>query len=352
MYKRIHIQNFKNFKDLELTDLKRVNLIAGRNASGKSALLEAVFLHCGAYNPGLIEAIFASRHFLPNPQSPVRPWHSLFYEFNSSSPIVIDANNPTYGDRKITIEMLDPKKLKERGEFISLPPERRVLIEPVLQGTTGLELTSEGPEGLTYHYLLSYPSGMKQSPTPPPQFLTVWISHETSGAIEASRFSSLEIKGLSALILTELKKIEPRVRKISLVSLDKEQMLFADIGLKEMLPLTFVSDGYTKFTNIIITLLTTKSGVILIDEIENGLHYSILEKVWKTIARVARNFDVQVFATTHSYEMILAAHRAFKKEKAYDFTYHRLDQSQEGVRLVRYSKSEMDVVDEDFFEVR
>lgn len=73
-----------------------------------------------------------------------------------------------------------------------------------------------------------------------------------------------------------------------------------------------------------------RGGIILIDEIENGLHYCVIADVWKVLADAARRLNVQIFATTHSGEMIHAAHEAFKESTHYDFRYHRLDRHKDG----------------------
>ena len=57
MYKSFHVQNFRGFKDLELNDLARINLIAGENNIGKTSLLEALFLFSGAHNLTLTVSI-------------------------------------------------------------------------------------------------------------------------------------------------------------------------------------------------------------------------------------------------------------------------------------------------------
>lgn len=44
MLNAIHIQNFRLFKDFQLHDLARVNLVVGKNNAGKSSLLEALYL--------------------------------------------------------------------------------------------------------------------------------------------------------------------------------------------------------------------------------------------------------------------------------------------------------------------
>jgi len=65
---------------------------------------------------------------------------------------------------------------------------------------------------------------------------------------------------------------------------------------------------------------------LLIDEIENGLHYSVLENVWRAIDKAATELNVQIFATTHSREMVMAAHEAFKDEND-NFLFQRLDRN-------------------------
>ncbi|MBM3327311.1 MAG: hypothetical protein FJY65_10150, partial [Calditrichaeota bacterium] len=297
MYKRIHIQNFKNFKDLELTDLKRVNLIAGKNASGKSALLEAIFLHSGAYNPGIFAAIYEMRGqklFLTEFLNAGTPWDSFFSYFNTSDPIYIAAENDKYGNLKISAQILNSEDLHKRGDFITLQPEQQAF----LRSNYAIELTSSNYNGELKSIAMLGPGGYKQSPVLPPPFQTVFITPRTAGdSDDARRFDMLVAKGDDHLVVKNIRIFEPRVKRVASITVGQDtKTLYADVGLKEMIPLSFVSDGIARIVTFIISITLARSGVVIIDEIENGLHYSILEKVWKTIARVARNFDVQVFA--------------------------------------------------------
>jgi predicted ATPase len=95
-----------------------------------------------------------------------------------------------------------------------------------------------------------------------------------------------------------------------------------------------------------------KHGCVLIDEIENGLHHSVLPKVWEVIADVAEQFDTQVFATTHSFECIRAAHGVFSGRAKYDFRLHRLERSTAGLRAVSYDKGVLSAAIEAGLEVR
>src|SRR5260370_23628112 len=50
MFKHFAIQNFRCFAGLHLKQLERVNLIAGKNNTGKTALVEAIHLHANPAN--------------------------------------------------------------------------------------------------------------------------------------------------------------------------------------------------------------------------------------------------------------------------------------------------------------
>ena len=71
------------------------------------------------------------------------------------------------------------------------------------------------------------------------------------------------------------------------------------------------------------------------------------KKVWQAIGKLARELDIQVFATTHSYEMIRAAYEAFSEDnKLEDFRYHRLSRSRKTgeLRATTYNELDMEAV--------
>ena len=65
-------------------------------------------------------------------------------------------------------------------------------------------------------------------------------------------------------------------------------------------------EGVFKLFGISLALVNSENGMLLIDEIEGGLHYSVLLDVWKLIFKTAKDLNVQVFATTHSSDCIEA----------------------------------------------
>lgn len=116
-------------------------------------------------------------------------------------------------------------------------------------------------------------------------------------------------------------------------------------GTNKPVPLKLMGEGINRFCNIAMNM-TSDVDYLFIDEIENGIHHSVQKDVWKAIGKVAREQDIQVFATTHSLEMIRAAYEAFKDENDIDFRYHRLDRDRDtgDIEAVTYNEFGMDAV--------
>jgi AAA15 family ATPase/GTPase len=68
--------------------------------------------------------------------------------------------------------------------------------------------------------------------------------------------------------------------------------------------LSSLGDGMLRILQLSLKLVSAKGGFLLIDEFENGLHYSVQEKVWTLLFEMAQKLDIQVFATTHSWDCI------------------------------------------------
>jgi len=112
-------------------------------------------------------------------------------------------------------------------------------------------------------------------------------------------------------------------------------LLCDDVGLREMIPLPLVGDGMVRLASIVLAIASAPGGVVLVDEVENGLHYSVMEKVWRAIGEAAQSQDVQIFATTHSFECIGAACDAFAETPGH-FRLFRLERGQERIVSVEY----------------
>jgi len=167
----------------------------------------------------------------------------------------------------------------------------------------------------------------------------------------ADRFDAIQSRphGISNLVPL-LKEIEPR---LSDLRLNKVGLLVAKVGLPSMIPATLLGGGIIKFLSVALAMLDSRDGIVLIDEVENGLDYEARRKLWEVILNWAQELNVQVFATTHSWECIrefnaCAESTLFGSEAK----LFRIERKDEKFRAVEYTKDILAESLESNWEVR
>jgi len=368
MYRSFKVSNYRCFDDLTIAELERVNLIAGMNNVGKTALLEALFLHCGAYNPELTLRVDAFRgieikRLEPEPWKGT-PWDWLFHQFDTSKVIEMVGEDTITGRRVLRLEILkDPSELKHielpvRGGLddkgILKDSDRRYSVS-TSESVKVLRLKYEDPQLKKDYLMLLDQKGLHMSPIPPaPPFPAFFqgARMRISPKEEAEHFGRLVVRKEQDAVLRVLQLSEPKLERLTTVFVADVPMLYGEVGTGHLIPLPLMGEGMVRLADLVLQIGNARGGVMLVDEIENGLHHSILPRVWQAIGEVARQFDVQVFATTHSLECIIAAHRAFSENPPYDFRLHRLERVGETIRAVTYDRETLQAAIEAELEVR
>lgn len=156
----------------------------------------------------------------------------------------------------------------------------------------------------------------------------VFINAKTSSDM-STRFNNIQITKRTDKIIKILSQIEPSLQNISLGS---DGIIYCDIGLDRLMPINIMGDGMHRLLSIILAISDTEDGIVLIDEIENGFHYSAQEILWNAILKSAKEFNVQIFATTHSIECI----------KAFSSSYAKIVQNNDDIRLYRIERKDDD----------
>ena len=103
---------------------------------------------------------------------------------------------------------------------------------------------------------------------------------------------------------------------------------------------------------LVLSMSEASGGLLLIDEIENGLHHSVQEEVFSILLDLAKSFDVQIFATTHSNECIRAAHRTLREYGPQELAFYRLDRVNEQVKVVSFDDEMLETATEFNMEIR
>ena len=347
MLKRLQIRNFRGFNALEIDQLSGINLIAGKNNSGKTSLLEAIFLLAGGGNAQMAINDNVIRITDSNGVPASDPfWKQLFFNLNMGRTIGIDGEHTSHG--QLALEIL-----------LEQQPTKDVSLDRV-DGISATNLFDE--RALIFQY--SGPSGerikshirrkrdqFEFSPlTKNPPFPAVILLSRTKNIHEdAIRLGILRRYKQGHLLLKSLQAIEPRLQSIEDISSSGTPMIWGDIGLSELVPLPAMGEGMTQIARLVLAIAVVPDGVILVDEVENGIHHSVLPDVWRAIDEVAKQFHTQIFATTHSFECIEAAHDALGPD---GFLLHRLEASDAENRCVTYEPNAIDAALRHNLEVR
>ncbi len=351
MYTSFRVQNFRCFRDLRLDDLGRVNLIAGRNNSGKTALLEAIYLHTRPLSPQVLFDLQQTRGLNVPDGSMAIYWKQFFYGMDSTNPIIIKgALSSQCTKLRITELPYSEDNAKSFSTYFrNLIAHGRIKLPE--NGDTILELTLIDDEERNVYVAPNLPMYPNKDAEQRSSFIPVHGRPDKRTV--ADQFSQLEMSGELPKLIKALRIFEPQLNDLRLLSPDSEIIIWARINGSRM-PLRLMGEGINQVSHFILTMMTNPKSCLFIDEIENGLHYTIQKDVWKVIGQIARDLDIQVFATTHSLEMIRAAHEAFKDDAPYDFRYHRLDRDSitGDIEAVTYNQFGMEAVVSIDYEVR
>jgi len=355
----VSIKNFRCFKNFSMDSLERINLIGGMNNIGKTTLLEALFLLLGTTNGSSILKInnFRGVDRFEGTSASIREalWNHLFYDFNNQDTITIATELGIGGQIGISLKQIS-------GIPITLPtsgsPRSKTTTDSSEVSAQALQLQYKDLTGKTHRVELRVDSTGVFIPSPVKEPLFQGIihpaRHRPSQLELATRYGEYELNMAENHydLIEPLNVIEPRLKRISTIAGASGPILYGDIGLKRILPLAVMGDGLVNLASFLLSISTASGGVVLIDEIENGLHYSSLVKVWRAIAEAARTYDTQVFATTHSWECIKAAHEAFQSTSIYDFRYHRLQQKDDIIEAKTIDQEQLQTIIESGWEIR
>jgi len=323
MYKSIFIRGFRCFTALRLDRLARVNLIAGKNGSGKTALLEAIWLNRGYHNPELALSIDGFRG-ITQFRFDEFMW-TLFRGYRPGKEIVIETTDLQDFSRTLEIYLREPTEY-----------ERKFIVGPVIDTATGpssgiqpsfftagealfKSMDSRGNETAATANLEATPEGQSirftKAQRDPLEPSGIFLSSLRRSAPKelAERLSQLTAEKQEESIVQILRIIDSRITRIAVEFTGGEPGIRADIGEDRMFPLPLLGDGLYRLLTIALSIPTAQNGEVMIDEVENGLHYSVLPGVWRAISTLAEQYNVQIFATTHSQECIRAAVEAFSK---------------------------------------
>lgn len=323
MIKSAKIENFRGFSVAEVTNCNRINIVVGKNASGKTAFLEALFMAVSA-NPAIANRLRAWRGYELSFSGPVEEvedalWRDLFHKLNTNAPVKITLEGTDQHARSLQIAYggVDKTTLNKESE-----KETRgaALRESVIFEWRGPDNKVSGRarprwDGNTIEFDWEiHPSKMDV------QTNFFAANRLFSSAEAAQRFSVLSRVGKRNDIVSLFANLFEGIEDMNIEIYAGVPMISSTIpGTNQKRPINLLSGGISKLVSILLAIPSNPRGVVLIDEIEAGFHHSMQKDVWRSLLKFCDAYDVQVFTTTHSKECLEAA-AEIAKDNPNDFT--------------------------------
>ena len=336
MIKDAVIDNFKCFKLLTLPDLGRITVIGGKNNVGKTALLEALFLFLDRLSPSMILRQYAWRGIEGVLSRFESMWSPIFENLDVSKKISISLE--INGKREVTRYKYNPKFEIPSPSLLQnsdKPIEVRTDQEPLTSIALDIEYEDASGQQKTGHLFVDREGhiGLHGDLLRGRGEPAIFVPAKThiGGKQLSDQFSTFAKRSRENEIVELLKLIEPRLTGLKVITEGPNSIVHGEIeGLPATLPLAYMGGGMANLLSMILAIGTVKGGTVFIDEIENGLHYSVMPKIWEAIAKAAKKYDCQIIATTHSYECLEAAHKGLI-DVADEFRYIRLDRKDDKI---------------------
>ncbi|HHC11109.1 MAG TPA: hypothetical protein ENK79_00570 [Campylobacterales bacterium] len=271
--KEIEIKNFKCFEDFKAEGFGRVNLIGGKNNIGKTALMEAICIN--VYS----ESISLMTNVLSSPKL-ARDFLEIGYRYLSEA------------EKKEFLESIE--------SYASVSNINNVEFNII---------ENNGIKEYSFHFGnkdikvnindFSYEKSKKHNI----KFLTQLGF--TKNQLKQV-FESVQKKDAEDVLYKYINEFDKNILNFKIIGGDKPQCKVSNGDYRDI---NEFGDGLKHYISIICSLYACENGYLFIDEIDNGIHYTQLERLWEIILKISKQQNVQVFTTTHSKECIEAFNR-------------------------------------------
>lgn len=350
MIQSFYIQNFKNFRELSLPLLKHVNLIVGKNNVGKSTLLEAIAVYLSEGDEFCLKDILTARgeELLYSRQSDdIRDivkdrLLSLFHDWEENYSKDYCIRLAEHQDNPVTINQVYITDYRKDGiadgkALYVYHQEDIDAADGKLTITTGglFSKKTDGGGANIIRYDHALPFAAKPFKKVPYQMVHTVDFNSSSNAI---LYDKISLSPLEDYIVKALNIINDNIDRITFVTEElRDRYRIPVVSLKDSgkrVRLSSMGDGLNRVLTIILSLLNSKDGVLLLDEFETGLHYSVQKQLWEIIFMLAEELNIQVFVTSHSSDCLKSFSKANSNEQG---MLIRLEQRKSGIIPVCYT---------------
>jgi predicted ATPase len=368
------IKGFRSIRQLEFKDLGRVNLITGRNNTGKSSILEALRILVSDASAPVLSRILRDREEdlsegeessrSADTESPAAVG-SLFSGFPHISeirePINLRGNG---GNRSFNLtisvglfyEQREPdgsRRLVEQEAQLGLLETGQIPALVIESGTGRRKLPLEHLKRYLKNRLFLR-GDVSEEPRPPCVFVSPYGGERTANL--GPMWDKIALSDQEKEVVQALRVIDPDITAVSMVGGGEAARQFRSAIVRSTafprpVPLRSFGDGLNRLFGIVLSLVNAKDGFLLIDEFENGMHHTIQFEVWRTIFQLSKLLNVQVFATSHSWDAVQSFQKAAAEEVSAGLLL-RLSRKGDALIATSFREDELAVASRENIEVR
>lgn len=327
MLRSLSIKNFRVLKDFSADGLGAINLIVGKNNSGKSSVLEALRIYAQLASPSLLESLIVDHDEISagQPNSGINdeysnPHRNFFFgrEFPTDGDSIyigdnqganfVEIGHSYFVEEEEQEELFETSNRKRR--FVS----KKFALEQDQFGQALIVKTSRR-DSPKFVDITDAPRRYRSTFTDPLSLPVGFVpTVMTLSEDLANLYDSVTLTNYESIIVDGLKIIEDNIKGLAFVkrgdvyrrNRPNRTPIVKLNGIDQPIPLKSMGDGMMRVLQLLLMLIPARGGLYLADEFENGLHYSVQEQVWDLIFELATTYNTQVFAVTHSWDCIEA----------------------------------------------
>lgn len=340
----IELSNFRGFDHVEISELSKINVFVGANNVGKTSVLEAVFMLAGMSNP-----------FIPTRINYLRAMSSVNADLNNARYMFhnMDFNN---------IPLL--RASMDKGV-------RRLTFSPTMRGSDGpsngtsihsnimrldfkFDTTDEGDFKFHSALFVGTDGNLQQiTDNKYNEWLNcLFIPTDKNDGNATNNFAAIVKYGKKQLVVEALQEFDSAIETIEALP---DGLYLKLRNMYELLPISMAGDGIRRMINIISSVFVDDYNILLIDEIDNGMHYSAHKLLWRAIMKFVIRHDIQMFVTTHNLECLQSLANAMKENPEFQTVanvYNIAKTVKEGFQAYRYSYEELKEAIDNEMEIR
>ena len=346
------IEHFRGIRALELPSLGRVTLLAGKNGVGKTTVLDAIRFYASRGDARILVNLLDTREeFVPGTDEEgntvVFPDFASLFHTRTDELMPVRIRSKSKG-HDLAIHVVEHDRSSDETLFQDDEPcIIKIFLGQRHKTVAAGPLAYYNPTG--FHVLnrrvLSGFRNPRDWPAP--------IPNESLGpgtpdkANLARLWDALALTEGEDLAIHALRLVAGDVERITLVGhtpgSNRPQSRRAVAKLRSStvpIPLKRLGDGANRLFAIALALANSRGGLLLVDEAENGIHYSIHARLWRMVFEAAENANVQVVAATHSWDCVTGFAKAAVESPA-NGTLYRLERFKENVQAIAYTEEDL-----------